>query len=91
MVVLIHGLKFKLRHYPIGTSYTSSWQYFIILPAYIIAVMPNLVKELNDYRQRMNEIILRKNNLVLKRLWNLDTNAYEEGALDKKQRRCWVW
>ena len=41
------------------------------------------IQEFNDYRQRMNEVILSKNNLVLKRLWNLDTNTYESGALYK--------
>jgi len=48
--------------------------------------MSVLVKEFNDYRSRMNEVILSKNNLVMKRLWNLDTNAYENGALDKKTK-----
>ncbi len=48
--------------------------------------MSDLVKEFNDYRTRMNEVILGKDNLVLKRLWNLDTNTYEEGALDKKTK-----
>lgn len=48
--------------------------------------MSNLVKEFNDYREKMNEVILSKNNLVMKRLWNLDTNTYEEGALDKKTK-----
>lgn len=48
--------------------------------------MPDLVNEFNDYRERMNEVILSKNNLVMKRLWNLDTNTYEEGALDKKTK-----
>ena len=48
--------------------------------------MSSLVKEFNDYRTRMNEVILNKNNLVLKRLWNLDTNTYEDGALDKKTK-----
>ncbi len=46
----------------------------------------SLVKEFNDYRTRMNEVILGKNNLVMKRLWNLDTNTYEEGALNKKTK-----
>jgi len=46
----------------------------------------SLVKEFNDYRTRMNEVILSKNNLVMKRLWNLDTNTYEEGTLDKKTK-----
>ena len=48
--------------------------------------MSDLVKEFNDYRTKMNEVILGKNNLVLKRLWNLDTNTYEGGALDKKTK-----
>jgi AhpD family alkylhydroperoxidase len=44
--------------------------------------MNTIINEFNDYRSRMNEVILSKNNLVLKRLWNLDTNTYESGALD---------
>ena len=52
----------------------------------ISASMGNLVQEFNDYRTRMNEVILSKNNLVMKRLWNLDTNTYEAGALDTKTK-----
>jgi hypothetical protein len=48
--------------------------------------MPTLVNEFNEYRERMNEVILSKNNLVMKRLWNPDTNTYDEGALDKKAK-----
>src|SRR6185436_13609076 len=48
--------------------------------------MSNLVKEFNDYRTKMNEVILSKENLVIKRLWNLDTNTYSEGALDVKTK-----
>ena len=48
--------------------------------------MSNLVKEFNDYRTKMNEVILSKENLVIKRLWNLDTNTYAEGALDVKTK-----
>jgi AhpD family alkylhydroperoxidase len=48
--------------------------------------MAELVKEFNDYRTKMNEVILSKNNLVMKRLWNLDTNTYEAGALDVKTK-----
>jgi AhpD family alkylhydroperoxidase len=51
-----------------------------------IIQMSELVNEFNDYRERMNEVILDKNNLVMKRLWNLDTNTYEAGALDKKTK-----
>jgi hypothetical protein len=48
--------------------------------------MSSLVKEFNDYRSRMNGVILSKNNLVMKRLWNLDTNTYKNGALDTKTK-----
>ncbi len=48
--------------------------------------MQDLVKEFNDYRVRMNELILSKENLVIKRLWNLDTNTYTAGALDVKTK-----
>jgi alkylhydroperoxidase/carboxymuconolactone decarboxylase family protein YurZ len=34
----------------------------------------------------MNEVILSKNNLVMKRLWNLDINTYDDEALDKKTK-----
>src|SRR6478672_11566607 len=48
--------------------------------------MSKLVKDFNDYRARMNEVILEKDNLVIKRLWNLDTNTYAAGALDVKTK-----
>ena len=46
----------------------------------------DLVKEFNAYRERMNERIMDADNLVLKRLFNLDTNAYLEGALNVKTK-----
>jgi AhpD family alkylhydroperoxidase len=49
-------------------------------------IMPQLVEEFNDYRQRMNQKILDADNLVLKRLINLDTNTYTPGALDSKTK-----
>ena len=48
--------------------------------------MSNQVKEFNDYRAKMNEKLLADNNLVIKRIFNLDTNAYSEGALDVKTK-----
>lgn len=48
--------------------------------------MSALVEEFNSYREKMNEVILSKNNLVMKRLWNLDTNTYAEGALDTRTK-----
>ncbi len=44
------------------------------------------VKEFNDYRLKMNDVILEKDNLVLKRLFNLDANTYTEGALAVKTK-----
>jgi AhpD family alkylhydroperoxidase len=49
-------------------------------------IMSDLIGEFNEYRARMNEVILGKNNLVMKRLWNLDTNTYEPGALDTRTK-----
>lgn len=46
----------------------------------------NLVNEFNAYRERMNEKILDADNLVLKRLFNLDTRTYEEGALPTRTK-----
>ena len=43
--------------------------------------MSNLVQEFNEYREKMNEVILSKNNKVMGRLFNLDTNTYMAGAL----------
>lgn len=48
--------------------------------------MNSSVKEFNDYRARMNDLILSKDNLVIKRLFNLDANTYAEGALPVKTK-----
>lgn len=48
--------------------------------------MNNLVTEFNNYRSRMNEKILASDNVVLKRLYNLDTNTYAEGLLPVKTK-----
>jgi len=48
--------------------------------------MSELVNEFNAYREKMNEKILSADNKVIKRLFNLDTNTYAEGALDVKTK-----
>ena len=48
--------------------------------------MKNQVEEFNEYRQKMNEKILGDNNKIIKRIFNLDTNAYAPGALDVKTK-----
>ena len=44
------------------------------------------VKAFNDYRLKMNEKIFAQDNKVLKRFFNLDTNAYQDGALPKETK-----
>ena len=46
----------------------------------------NIVEEFNVYRSKMNEKILAENNKILKRIFNLDTNAFMEGALPKRTK-----
>ena len=48
--------------------------------------MSKLVEDFNNYRSKMNEKLLADNNKVVKRIFNLDTNAYAEGALDVKTK-----
>lgn len=48
--------------------------------------MNEKVKEFRDYRAKMNEVILGKQNKVINRLFNLDTNTYAEGALPVKTK-----
>ena len=44
------------------------------------------LQEFNDYRSKMNEVILGKQNMVINRLFNLDTNTYAEGALNTRTK-----
>ncbi len=48
--------------------------------------MPNKVQEFNEYRQKMNDKILATDNKVIKRIFNLDTNAFKEGHLPVKTK-----
>ncbi|MCC1484875.1 carboxymuconolactone decarboxylase family protein [Winogradskyella immobilis] len=48
--------------------------------------MSDIVKEFNAYRTKMNDKILADNNKIIKRIFNLDTNAYQAGALDVKTK-----
>lgn len=45
-----------------------------------------IVDDFNDYRSRMNEKILGSDSLIIKRIFNLDTNAYTEGHLDLRSK-----
>lgn len=48
--------------------------------------MSKSIQEFNEYRAKMNEVILGKQNKVINRLFNLDTNTYMEGALPVKTK-----
>ena len=48
--------------------------------------MSDVVKEFNEYRSKMNDKILADNNKIVKRIFNLDTNAFQAGALDVKTK-----
>ena len=46
----------------------------------------NRIHEFNAYRSKMNDRILATNHLGIKRFFNLDSSAYEDGELDKKTK-----
>lgn len=46
----------------------------------------NPIEEFNDYRAKMNEKIIDADNKVLKRFFNLDTNAYSVGEINVKTK-----
>ena len=48
--------------------------------------MSNPVDEFNAYRAKMNKKMLDDNNKIVKRIFNLDTNAFLEGSLPKKTK-----
>ena len=47
-------------------------------------VMSGNLEDFKRYRERMNEKILASGNLQIQRFFNLDTRAYENGALSAK-------
>lgn len=44
------------------------------------------LEEFRKYREKMNERILGSDHLGIKRFFNLDTQAYQAGALDVKTK-----
>ncbi len=48
--------------------------------------MGEKLDQFNEYRSRMNDRILSVDNKVIKRIFNVDTNAYTEGALSIKNK-----
>jgi AhpD family alkylhydroperoxidase len=48
--------------------------------------MSERLEEFKAYRERMNEKILDCGHLGIKRFFNLDSKAYEDGALDRRTK-----
>jgi len=47
----------------------------------------SVVSDFNEYRSKMNEKLLASESLVIKRIFNLDTNAYSsDGVLNVKSK-----
>ena len=46
----------------------------------------NKVQKFNDYRSEMNDKILSNDNKIIKRIFNLDTNAFKKGHLPIKTK-----
>jgi AhpD family alkylhydroperoxidase len=44
----------------------------------------DMLKEFRSYRQKMNDRLLALDNTVFKRIFNLDTNSYLDGALSAR-------
>lgn len=53
--------------------------------------MNEQLKEFREYRERMNEKILKADNKVIKRIFNIDTNTYMDGALPAKVKEMLGW
>ena len=45
-----------------------------------------LVEDFNAYRSKMNDKIMASDSLIVKRIFNLDTNAYVQGHLDVRSK-----
>lgn len=48
--------------------------------------MSESIEEFNAYRERMNKKLLDNDNLMLKRFFSLDHQAFKEGALPSKTK-----
>ena len=48
--------------------------------------MCNRVKQFREEREKLNEIVLSKDNVNIKRFFGIDSAVYREGALDEKTK-----
>ena len=48
--------------------------------------MSDLINDFRSYGEKMNQKILAGDNKVMKRIYNIDTNTYVDGALSSKTK-----
>jgi len=48
--------------------------------------MSNIIDKFNAYRSKMNDKFLAGNSKLIKRIFNIDSNAYQAGTLDHKTK-----
>ena len=48
--------------------------------------MNKKITEFREYRQKMNKKLLAADNLIIKRIFNLDANTYRDGALSAREK-----
>lgn len=48
--------------------------------------MSSQLEKFNEYRSKMNNKILADNNKIIKRIFNLDTNAFQAGVLNVRTK-----
>ena len=53
---------------------------------YLNRNMSEQIKQFREYREKMNKKILANDNTVMKRIYNLDTNTFMDGALSAREK-----
>ena len=48
--------------------------------------MSKIISEFREYREKMNNKLLATENNVIKRIFNLDTNTFMDGALSSREK-----
>jgi len=48
--------------------------------------MSEKIQEFRQYREKMNKRLLAADNKIIKRIFNLDTNTYVDGALSAREK-----
>lgn len=70
----------------VGTSSAFVLTSTLVVKTLFKTIHMSIVTEFNDYRARMNERILAGKNKTIQKIYNADTTAYQDGALDAKTK-----